>query len=216
MQKQYEQGKLITAYKHDFARGTYVYSHVNSLPGWSSLHFLWREPLQPLPPRCWLYPSSPVHTSADIWSAWIPTPMIWGLVLAVCIYTYIYLVSCTYITGQLTGLLWHLVPRSKMCRETAFTSLLLVLFCIGILEEAKERISVYVIIYLKTSLISNIHSGQKIKPSYYEVIMKSVHRWRSVLVSWPEAPLGGQQMWCTSKFSPRALFYIPAERERCI
>lgn len=49
----------------------------------------------------------------------------------------------------------------------------------------------------------------------YEVFMtgsvNSLHHEQFVLVSWPEAPLGDQQTWCTSKLSPRDLSCIPAE-----
>lgn len=48
----------------------------------------------------------------------------------------IYFIYSTYITGQLGSLLWSLVSGCEMCREAAFTSLLLILFCIGILKKA--------------------------------------------------------------------------------
>lgn len=55
---------------------TIIKNRENSRPGWSSLHFLWHELLQPLRPQCWLYPSSPVRTSDDTLSvrAWQPWP----------------------------------------------------------------------------------------------------------------------------------------------
>lgn len=100
-----------------------------------------------------------------------------------------------------------------MCWETTFTSLLLILFCVGILEEEKTVCTV----------ISAVRGNWKIPvlsltfSHINEVVMKgsvkSLHRKQFVLVSWPEAPLGDQQTWCTLKLSPRDLFYIPAEEK---
>lgn len=45
----------------------------------------------------------------------------------------------TYIAGLLAGLLWHHVSRCEMSWEAAFTSLLLVLLCVGILERRKTQ-----------------------------------------------------------------------------
>lgn len=61
--------------------------------------------------------------------------LIWGPQQSLYACAFLFCRLFTYITGLLTGLLWHLVSRSKMCRETTFTSLLLILFCVGILEE---------------------------------------------------------------------------------
>lgn len=102
----------------------------------------------------------------------------------------------THITGQLAGLLWTLVSRCEMCRKAAFTSLMLIFFCVTILGRERPWHS-----------CSKISSFNSIKSIWWSL------RCKFVLVAWPAALLGGQRTWCTWKFSPLVLFHTPAEEK---